>query len=179
MRAYVHTGNPVYPFFKTVFGGAGLNEVLDPIKRPLAVTPLNLLFALGPLCGVNDADAVIAASSRCDELGLDTISTGGTIAWAMECVEKGLIDAPWLRFGDADAMLRAIEEIGAANAQNAAGYLQQQYNSYFAQCMASRRSPTPPYAAPGPGYAPAPGYGPAPGYAPQPSYPPPASYPPR
>ena len=59
------------------------------------------VFALGPLCGVSDADAVIAASSRCDELGLDTISTGGTIAWAMECVEKGLIDAPWLRFGDA------------------------------------------------------------------------------
>ena len=71
------------------------------------------VFALGPLCGVSDADAVIVASSRCDELGLDTISTGGTIAWAMECVEKGLIDAPWLRFGDAEALLRAIEEIGA------------------------------------------------------------------
>jgi aldehyde:ferredoxin oxidoreductase len=71
------------------------------------------VFALGPLCGVSDPDAVIAASSRCDELGLDTISTGGTIAWAMECAEKGLIDAPWLRFGDASALLRAIEEIGA------------------------------------------------------------------
>jgi aldehyde:ferredoxin oxidoreductase len=71
------------------------------------------VFALGPLCGVSDADAVIAASARCDELGLDTISTGGTIAWAMECVERGLIDARWLRFGDPDALLRAIEEIGA------------------------------------------------------------------
>jgi aldehyde:ferredoxin oxidoreductase len=71
------------------------------------------VFALGPLCGVSDADAVISASSRCDDLGLDTISAGGTIAWAMECVEKGLIDAPWLRFGDPDALLRAIEEIGA------------------------------------------------------------------
>ena len=71
--------------------------------------------------------------------------------------------------------------VGAANAQNAAGYLQQQYNAYYAQCMASRRSPTPSYAAPGPGYGgrPAPGYGPAPGFAPQPSYPPPAWYPPR
>ncbi len=49
LRAYVHTGNPVYPFFKTVFGGAGLEEVLAPIKRPLAVTPLNMLLALGPL----------------------------------------------------------------------------------------------------------------------------------
>jgi len=62
--------------------------------------------------------------------------------------------------------------VGAANAQ-------QQYNAYYAQCMASRRSPAPPYAAPGPGYAPAQGYAPAPGYAPQPSYPPPGSYPPR
>jgi aldehyde:ferredoxin oxidoreductase len=71
------------------------------------------VFALGPLCGVDDPDTVIAASGRCDELGLDTISTGGTIAWAMECVEKGLIDAPWLRFGDGEALLRAIDEIGA------------------------------------------------------------------
>jgi aldehyde:ferredoxin oxidoreductase len=31
----------------------------------------------------------------------------------MECAERGLIDAPWLRFGDADALLRAIDEIGA------------------------------------------------------------------
>ncbi len=71
------------------------------------------VFALGPLCGVGDPDMVILASARCDELGLDTISTGGTIAWAMECAEKGLLDAPWLRFGDGDALIRAIEEIGA------------------------------------------------------------------
>ena len=45
---------------------------------------------------------------------------------------------------------------GAANAQNASGYLQQQYNAYYAQCMAARRPPPPNYA---PGYPPAPGYG--------------------
>ncbi len=71
------------------------------------------VFALGPMCGVSDPDAVLAASARCDDLGLDTISAGGTIAWAMECAERGLIDAPWLRFGDADALLRVIDEIGA------------------------------------------------------------------
>jgi len=71
------------------------------------------VFALGPMCEVSDPDAVLAASALCDELGLDTISAGGTIAWAMECVERGLIDAPWLRFGDARALLRALEEIGA------------------------------------------------------------------
>src|SRR2546423_1669161 len=70
------------------------------------------VFALGPLCGVSDPDSVLAASARCDELGLDTISAGGTIAWAMECAERGLIDAPWLRFGDPDALLPALDEIG-------------------------------------------------------------------
>jgi aldehyde:ferredoxin oxidoreductase len=71
------------------------------------------VFALGPLCGVSDPDAVLAASARCDELGVDTISAGGTIAWAMECAERGLLDAPWLRFGDGPALLRALDEIGA------------------------------------------------------------------
>ena len=49
LRAFFHTGNPVYPFFRDVFGGAGLVEVLDPIKRPMAVTLPNLLTALGPM----------------------------------------------------------------------------------------------------------------------------------
>jgi aldehyde:ferredoxin oxidoreductase len=70
------------------------------------------LFALGPLCGVADASFVLRASRLCDDLGLDTISAGGTIAFAMDCVERGLIDQPWLRFGDGEALLRAIELIG-------------------------------------------------------------------
>ncbi len=70
------------------------------------------LFALGSLCGVGDPEAVMRAAKRCDELGLDTISAGGTIAFAMECVERGWLDAPWLRFGDGAAMLRAIDLIG-------------------------------------------------------------------
>ena len=70
------------------------------------------LFALGPLCGVGDADAVLRASKLCDDLGIDTISAGGTIAFAMECVERGWLDEPWLTFGSGDALLRAIELIG-------------------------------------------------------------------
>src|SRR5688572_19560062 len=70
------------------------------------------LFALGSLCGVADGDAVLRASQRCDQLGIDTISTGGTIAFAMECVERGLLDQPWLTFGSGDAVLRAIDLIG-------------------------------------------------------------------
>jgi len=69
------------------------------------------LFALGPLCGVGDSEAVLRASQLCDQFGLDTISAGGTIAFAMECVEKGHLDIPWLRFGDGDALHRAIGEI--------------------------------------------------------------------
>ena len=71
------------------------------------------LFALGPLCAVEDPDMVLRASQRCDQLGIDTISAGGVIAFAMECVERGLLDADWLRFGDGAAVLRAIDEIGA------------------------------------------------------------------
>lgn len=70
------------------------------------------LFALGSLCGVGDSGVVLQAIQRCDALGLDTISAGGTIAFAMECVERGLLDAPWLVFGSGEAMLRAIALIG-------------------------------------------------------------------
>jgi aldehyde:ferredoxin oxidoreductase len=70
------------------------------------------LFALGSLCGVGDGDAVLRAIQRCDELGIDTISAGGTIAFAMECVERGLLDEPWLTFGSGEAVLEALESIG-------------------------------------------------------------------
>lgn len=71
------------------------------------------LFALGSLCEVGNADDVLQASRLCDELGIDTISAGGTIAFAMECVERKLLDQPWLEFGSGTALRRAIEMIGA------------------------------------------------------------------
>ena len=70
------------------------------------------LFALGSLCGVSDAAAVLRASRLCDQIGIDTISAGGTIAFAMECVERGWLAEPWLVFGSGDATARAIELIG-------------------------------------------------------------------
>jgi len=70
------------------------------------------LFALGPLCGVGEPDAVLRAARLCDDLGIDTISAGGTIAFAMECVERGWLNEPWLTFGSGDALLRAIDLIG-------------------------------------------------------------------
>jgi aldehyde:ferredoxin oxidoreductase len=88
----------------------------SPSEKPGQNTGVRLeyesLFALGSLCGIGDADAVLRATQRCDELGIDTISAGGTIAFAMECVERGLLDEPWLVFGSGEAVLRAIDLIG-------------------------------------------------------------------
>ena len=69
------------------------------------------LFALGSLCGIDDPEIVLQACQKCDELGLDTISAGGTIAFAMECAERGYLDEPWLRFGEGSALLRALDLI--------------------------------------------------------------------
>jgi aldehyde:ferredoxin oxidoreductase len=70
------------------------------------------LFALGSLCDVDDPDTVLRASRLCDELGMDTISAGGTIAFAMECAELGLLADGWPRFGDGPALLQALELTG-------------------------------------------------------------------
>lgn len=68
------------------------------------------LFALGPLCGVGDPEAVLEAARRCDDWGLDTLSAGGTIAFAMECSERGLLeDGP--RFGDGRALVSLLDDI--------------------------------------------------------------------
>jgi aldehyde:ferredoxin oxidoreductase len=69
-------------------------------------------FALGPLLGIDDPDAVLAAARLCDEYGMDSISVGGTLAWAMETVRRGLLsadEADGLCFGAVDAVPGAIE----------------------------------------------------------------------
>lgn len=70
------------------------------------------LFALGPLCGIGDRNVVLRAAGLCDHYGLDTISTGATIAFAMECAERGLLKEPHLRFGNGEVLLSLIEQIG-------------------------------------------------------------------
>lgn len=72
------------------------------------------LFALGSLCGIETAEVVLRAAQLCDQYGLDTISAGGTIAWAMECAEKGLLPEAarfGLRFGNGEALLKIIPTI--------------------------------------------------------------------
>lgn len=74
------------------------------------------LFALGSLCGVGEPNAVLRAAALCDELGIDAISTGATIAWAMECGERGVSFGSTVdeipHFGDAGGLLRTIAAIG-------------------------------------------------------------------
>lgn len=77
--------------------------------------------ALGSLCGIDDLEAIAYANQLCNAYGLDTISTGVTIAWAMECFERGLLtvdDTSGLpvRFGDPEAMLCLIEQIACRQA---------------------------------------------------------------
>lgn len=70
------------------------------------------LFALGPLCGIDNPNVVLRAAQLCDHYGMDTISAGGTVAWAMECSERGLLpQTQKLRFGQADDLLAIIPAI--------------------------------------------------------------------
>lgn len=72
---------------------------------------------LGAMCGVDDLNAITMANFRCNEYGLDTISTGATIAFAMECYQKGILSNDQtggiaIEFGDADLMVDLVERIG-------------------------------------------------------------------
>ncbi len=73
---------------------------------------------LGALCLVDDLEAISYANELCNRFGIDTISTGGAIAFAMEAYEKGIIsgkdiDGLDLTWGNADAMVEAVRRIGA------------------------------------------------------------------
>ena len=68
-------------------------------------------WAFGAECGVNDLEAIIEANHLCNDLGLDTISAGSTIACAMELSELGLLDSD-LRFGRADLLAQTVIEMG-------------------------------------------------------------------
>ncbi len=74
------------------------------------------LGALGSMCMVDDLKAVSYAAHLCNIYGMDTISCGSTIAFAMECYEKGLITREdtggiELTWGNKEALIRVIEQI--------------------------------------------------------------------
>ena len=74
------------------------------------------LGTFGSYCGVDDLAAVSFANQICNEYAVDTIAAGATIAFAMECYERGIITEEQtggleLKFGDADVMLKALDAI--------------------------------------------------------------------
>jgi len=73
--------------------------------------------ALGSLCMNTNLESIAKANDLCNRLGIDTISAGVSIAFAMECFEKGIITKAdtggnGLRWGDSDAIIEMIRRIG-------------------------------------------------------------------
>ena len=71
---------------------------------------------LGSNLGLSDIQDVAQANLLCDDWGIDSISAGGVIAWAMECYEKGILtqqdtDGLDLKFGNVEATFKLIEKI--------------------------------------------------------------------
>jgi aldehyde:ferredoxin oxidoreductase len=88
-----------------------------PYKNTMTRMEYESLWALGPYCGVDRLDAIIKAMDLCNYYGIDSISAGVIVGFAMDCYESGIltredfggIDA---RFGNAEAMVQLIEQIG-------------------------------------------------------------------
>jgi aldehyde:ferredoxin oxidoreductase len=88
-----------------------------PYRGTMARIEYDSLWALGPNCGVDKLDAIIKAAELCTYYGLDATSAGVTVAFVMDCHEKGILTHEDLggldaHFGNAEAMLQLIEKIG-------------------------------------------------------------------
>jgi aldehyde:ferredoxin oxidoreductase len=73
------------------------------------------IATFGSYCGVDDLHAITYANQLCNQYGVDTISCGATLSWAMDCFENGVLtaeetDGIQLRFGDAEAMVAMLEK---------------------------------------------------------------------
>lgn len=87
-----------------------------PVDRAYGGPEYETLAAVGSACGVDDLVAISKASELCNAFSLDAISTGMSIAFAMECYENGLLTSQdthgiELGFGNADAVVKMIELI--------------------------------------------------------------------
>jgi len=72
-------------------------------------------WAMGAECGIGDLDALIKANWLCNELGMDAISFGATVAAAMELYEKGVVQLAEaglpLNFGNGEALIAMAEKV--------------------------------------------------------------------
>ncbi len=74
------------------------------------------LFALGPNCGINSLPAIIRLVELCDHYGMDAMSAGVTVSWAMECYERGILskedcDGLELNFGNDEAAVELLDKM--------------------------------------------------------------------
>ncbi len=89
-----------------------------PYKGATSRVEFECLWAVGPNCGVDRLDAIIEAIYQCDYYGMDGISAGVIVGFAMDCYENGILtkkdtDDLDLRFGNADAMVETIKRMGS------------------------------------------------------------------
>ena len=89
-----------------------------PYKGATARVEFECLWALGPNCGVDRLDAIIEAIYQCDYYGMDGISAGVIVSFAMDCYENGILtkkdtDGLDLRFGNAEALVETIKLMGS------------------------------------------------------------------
>ena len=87
-----------------------------PHDGEVASVEFETIYALGSECGIGYYPAIVKATDLCDRLGIDTISAGVTIGWAMECFERGILtkedtDGIDLTFGNYEAQLEIIRKI--------------------------------------------------------------------
>ncbi|NLD44919.1 MAG: aldehyde ferredoxin oxidoreductase family protein [Chloroflexi bacterium] len=85
-------------------------------KGAIAGIDYEPLFALGPNCGIGNAPAIIKLLQDADELGLDGMSVGVVVSWAMECFERGILtkddfDGLEPNFGNEDAAVALLDMI--------------------------------------------------------------------
>jgi aldehyde:ferredoxin oxidoreductase len=84
-----------------------------PVERRYGGPEYETISVFGSYCGVDDLAAISLANKLCNEYGLDTIGTGATVAWAMDCFSQGVITEKEIGFpapfGDAQAMVRLTE----------------------------------------------------------------------
>jgi len=88
-----------------------------PYKGTATRMEYESLWALGPNCGVDRLDAIIKAVELCNFYGMDTLSAGGVIGFAMDCYEHGILtkkdsDSLDLKFGNHEAVLEMLKKIG-------------------------------------------------------------------
>ncbi|MBX5329015.1 MAG: aldehyde ferredoxin oxidoreductase family protein [Candidatus Bathyarchaeota archaeon] len=88
-----------------------------PYKGTMTRMEYEPLWALGPYCGIDRLDAIIKGMDLCNYFGMDSISAGVIVGFAMDCYEKGILtekdtDGIDAKFGNHEALVKLLEKMG-------------------------------------------------------------------